>query len=49
MHATTLAAFLAISITVVSMCSAGILLFIIALYAAKADISRARGLDKIVA
>ena len=49
MHATTLAAFLAISITVVSMCSAGILLFIIALYAAKTDISRARGLDKIVA
>jgi uncharacterized membrane protein len=35
--------------TVVSMCAAGILLFLIALLAAKADIARARGLDKIVA
>ena len=31
------------------MCSAGILLFLIALWAAKADIARAPGLDKIVA
>jgi uncharacterized membrane protein len=39
----------AVSMTVVSMCSAGILLFMIALWAAKADIARAGGLDKIVA
>src|SRR5947207_8983619 len=31
------------------MCSAGILLFLIALWAAKTDMARARGLDKIVA
>jgi len=31
------------------MCSAGILILLIALWAAKADIARARGLDKIVA
>jgi len=31
------------------MCSAGILVFLIALWAARADIARARGLDKIVA
>jgi uncharacterized membrane protein len=31
------------------MCSAGILLFLIALWAAKSDIARARGLDKFVA
>src|SRR5271168_710770 len=49
MHASTHATFLAISPTVVSMCSAGILLFLIAGWAAKTDISRARGLDKIVA
>jgi hypothetical protein len=41
--------FLAISPTVVSMCSAGILLFMIALWTAKTDIARAQGLDKIVA
>jgi uncharacterized membrane protein len=35
--------------TVVSMCSAGIVLFVIAAWAAKTDFSRARGLDKIVA
>jgi uncharacterized membrane protein len=34
---------------VVSMSSAGILIFLIALWAAKTDIARARGLDKIVA
>jgi hypothetical protein len=49
MHTTILAAFLQISRTVVSMCSAGILLFLIALWAAKTDIAQARGLDKIVA
>jgi len=49
MHSTILATFLEISRTVVSMCTAGILLFLIALWAAKTDIARARGLDKIVA
>jgi len=49
MHTTILAAFFAFSRTPVSMCGAGILLFLIALWAAKADIARARGLDKIVA
>ncbi len=49
MHPTILATFFAISRTVVSMCSAGILVFLVALWAARADITRARGLDKIVA
>ena len=49
MHPTNLTAFLEISRTPVSMCIAGILLFLIALWAAKTDIARARGLDKIVA
>ena len=49
MHSTILATFLEFSRTVVSMCSAGILLFLIALWAAKTDIARARGLDKIAA
>ena len=49
MHTTILAAFFEFSRTTVSMCSAGILLFLIALWAAKTDIARARGLDKIVA
>jgi len=49
MHTTILATFFAISRTVVSMCSAGILLFLVALWAAKTDIARASGLDKIVA
>src|ERR1700720_836025 len=49
MHATILAVFFEFSRTVVSMCSPGILLFLIAVWAAKADIARARGLDKIVA
>ena len=49
MHTTILAAFFAVSRTVVSMCSAGILLFLIALWSAKSDIAQARGLDKIVA
>ena len=49
MHTTILATFFEISRTAVSMCSAGILLFLVALWAAKTDIARARGLDKIVA
>ncbi len=49
MHTTIFATFLEISRTAVSMCSAGILLFLAALWAAKTDIARARGLDKIVA
>ncbi len=35
--------------TVVAMCGAGILIFMVALWAAKSDIARARGLDKFVA
>jgi len=49
MHSTILATLFGVSGTVVSMCSAGILVFLIALWAAKADIAQARGLDKIVA
>src|SRR6202521_5233123 len=49
MHTTILATFFEISRTVVSMCSAGILLFLVALWAAKTDIARGGGLDKIVA
>ncbi|PYX68952.1 MAG: hypothetical protein DMG78_23460 [Acidobacteria bacterium] len=48
MHTIILAALLEFSRTPVSMCTAGILLFLIALWAAKADIAGARGLDKIV-
>src|SRR5712664_4211711 len=49
MHTTIVAMFFEISRTVVSTCSAGILLFLVALWAAKTDIARAGGLDKIVA
>jgi putative oxidoreductase len=49
MQLTILATFFETSRTVVSMCTAGILVFIIALWAAKDDIARARGLDKVVA
>ena len=49
MHTTILAAFFEISHTVVSMCSAAVLLFMVGLWAAKTDIAQARGLDKIVA
>jgi uncharacterized membrane protein len=49
MHTTTIATFLEISHTALSMCGAGIVVFLIALWAAKPDIVRARGLDKIVA
>ena len=48
MHTTPLAIFLEISRTAVSMCSAGLLLFFVALWATKTDIVRAAGLDKIV-
>ncbi len=49
MHTTILAALFEISRTVSSMCTAGIVLVLIALWAAKTDIAGARGLDKIVA
>ena len=44
-----LAAFLGASRMVLAMCSAGILLFIVAVWAAKTDIARARGLNKFTA
>jgi uncharacterized membrane protein len=49
MHTNMLAAFFVVSRTVVSMCGAGILLFLVALWAAKIDVARAHGLEKIVA
>jgi uncharacterized membrane protein len=49
MPSTLLATFFDISRTAFSMCSAGILLFLVALWAVMTDIVRARGLDKIVA
>jgi hypothetical protein len=49
MHTTLLATFFEIPRTIVSMCSAGILLFLLALWAAKTDLARVGGLDKIVA
>jgi uncharacterized membrane protein len=48
MQTTILATFSEISRTAVSMCGAGILLLLVALWAAKTDIARASGLDKIV-
>jgi uncharacterized membrane protein len=48
MHSTILAVLFEFSRTAVSMCSAGLLLLLIALWAAKTDITEARGLDKIV-
>jgi uncharacterized membrane protein len=48
MRTTILAIFFEFSRTAISMCSAGILLFLIALWAAKSDIARAGGLDKII-
>ncbi len=48
MHATILAIFLEFSRTAFSMSGAAILFFLIALLAAKTDIARASGLDKIV-
>jgi uncharacterized membrane protein len=49
MHPAILATFLEISGTAVAMCSAGIALIVIGLFAAKNDIAQARGLNKIVA
>ncbi len=49
MHTNLLDPFLGISRTVVSMCSAGIGVLVVALWAARKDIARAGGLDKIVA
>ena len=49
MHIAILATFFEISRTAVSMCSAGVLLLLVALWATKADIVQARGLDRIVA
>ncbi len=49
MQMSMLAVFFETSRIPVSMCSAGILLFLVALWAAMSDITRARGLDKIVA
>jgi uncharacterized membrane protein len=49
MYITILATFFELSRTVVSMCGAGILFFLVALWAAKTDIAHARGLDKVVA
>src|ERR1700721_3202906 len=48
MHTTILATFFEISRTAVSTCSAGLLILFVALGAAKTDIARAGGLDKIV-
>ena len=45
----TIATFFAIDRTVVSMCGAGILVFLVALWAARTDIAQARGLSKVVA
>src|SRR5271163_3188468 len=49
MHSSILATLLEVSRTANSMCVAGILLFLIALLPAKADIGQVRGLDKVVA
>src|SRR6202042_3369693 len=46
---TIFATFFEISPTVLSMCGAGILIFFVALWAARDDIAQARGLDKVVA
>jgi len=48
MHSLILGTFLEISSAVLSMCSAAILLSLVALWASKTDIARAGGLDKIV-
>jgi hypothetical protein len=48
MHAIILLAFFEFSRTAASMCGAAIVLFLIALWAAKSDIARAGGLDKVV-
>jgi uncharacterized membrane protein YphA (DoxX/SURF4 family) len=48
MHTTMLLAFFEFSRTAVSMSGAGILLFLIALWAARTDLVRASGLDKVI-
>jgi uncharacterized membrane protein len=49
MQLTILATFFETSPTVIAMCVAGILIFFVALWAARDDIAQARGLDKVVA
>lgn len=49
MHPTSLAVFFELSRTAFSMSTAGLVLLVIGLWAAKSDIAQARGLDKIVA
>jgi len=49
MHTTILAAFLVISRSVPSMCTAGVLIILVAIWSAKTDVAQARGLDKVVA
>jgi uncharacterized membrane protein len=49
MHTIILAALVEVPSTPISMCSAGILISLIALWAAKSDLARARSLNKIVA
>jgi uncharacterized membrane protein len=49
MQPTILAAFLALSPAALSMSAAGVALLVVGLWAAKRDIAKARGLDKIVA
>jgi uncharacterized membrane protein len=49
MQTIILVAYFEISRTVVSMCGAGIVLLLVALWVARTNIARARGLDKIVA
>lgn len=49
MHPPLLAVFFAIPNVAVAMCSAGIALFLVGAFAAKNDVARAHGLDKIVA
>lgn len=48
MHSTIIAIFFEVSRTAISMCGAGIVLFLIALLAAKSAIGHAEGLDKVV-
>jgi uncharacterized membrane protein YphA (DoxX/SURF4 family) len=47
MHTTILAVFFEFSRTAVSMCGAGIVLLLVGLWAAKANLAQARGLDKV--
>jgi uncharacterized membrane protein len=49
MHQTILLAFFEVSRTAVSMCSAGVILFLVGILAAKNDIAQAHGLDKVAA